>query len=232
MAALKPARAEKTDQVWSTLQAGIGATVNLILEGSQRQFKLTLLGLSAGQGLIISAPLQTFRPVEKQLVTVRLIAGNFFCTFSCQLLQVQQSPYPHWHLSYPDHLLRQRIRQFERVPVNLAVVLDHQDELAGMRLGLPRRVHCRDLSLQGACLEASEPIGQSGDLFFITFRFRIQTLDQLVLVPAQLRRQHLESAGVVLHHMGYQPLEEEVQLLMNAFFYQQYLYELGYLGYD
>ena len=86
--------------------------------------------------------------------------------------------------------------------------------------------------MKGASIEASDRIAPIGESLFLTFRFRVQSMDQIVLLPATLKNIEELEPGVVLHGVEFDALEEDTELLLAAFYYQQYLIELGYLGHD
>lgn len=213
------------------LHPACGEAIAVQLHAPRKRFSLKLLGYKENGAVMVTAPSSAGLPLalEGTPVVARLMAGNFFCTFTSRIIKVHQQPFAHWHLAYPDVVEYQRVRKHDRIPVNLSVSVDHQDDLKSVQAGLPRILHCHDIGLGGLAVEASSPLGQVGEHFFITLRFQLDTLDQVVLLPAELRNCEETELGVFSHGMAFTELEEDSQLLLMAFVYQQYLTELGYL---
>lgn len=213
------------------LNPDMGEEVTLQFLSPKKTLKVKLIGYSSNQSIIVSADKSTGPGLglEGSRVVGSLMAGNRQCRFQSKLIKVLSSPFPHWHLTYPEQVETRILRQHERIPVDLTVSVDHQDEDKGLQLGLPRIVMARDISQGGIRLESPTRLGQVGDQLFLTLRFKVNKLDQVMLLPAELISLD-ERKGEVLHGFQFAELEEELQLLLSAFFYQQYLIELGYLG--
>lgn len=228
---IKKLSARQNEKSLKALMPAVGETVSVQFQVPRKRFVLKLLGIKENGSVIVSAPKGSVNTLnlEGARLTATLMAGNRRCAFVSRLLKANPSPYPHWHLAYPDTVEYHRVRSHPRIPVNLAISIDHQDEVQAARLGMPRILHTQDISLNGISVEASSALGQIDDKYFLTLRFRINSMDQVILLPAVLRTIESIEPGVMLHGLEFEPLEEETQLLITAFVYQQYLFELGYL---
>ncbi|WP_372737587.1 flagellar brake protein [Neptunomonas sp.] len=228
---IKKLSARQNEKSLKALMPAVGETVSIQFQVPRKRFTLKLLGFKENGSVILSAPKGSVNTLnlEGARLTATLMAGNRRCAFVSRLLKANPSPYPHWHLAYPDTVEYHRVRTHPRIPVNLAVSMDHQDEVQAAKLGMPRILHTQDISLNGISVDASSALGQVGDKYFLTLRFQINTLDQVILLPAVLRTIENVEPGVMLHGLEFESLEEETQLLITAFVYQQYLSELGYL---
>ncbi|WP_293267563.1 PilZ domain-containing protein [Neptunomonas sp.] len=213
------------------LMPAVGEVVSIQFQSPRKKFSLKLLGYRENGGVIVSAPSGSVNTLnlEGARLTATFMAGSRRCVFVSRLLKAQPFPYPHWHLAYPDTVEYQQIRKHKRIPVNLAVSIDHQNEMVSVKLGMPRILHSQDVSLDGICLDAPCALGQVNDKYFITLRFQVGGFDQVILLPTVLRSIHNIEPGVVLHGMEFDDLEEDTQVLVTAFVYQQFLTELGYL---
>lgn len=221
----------QNEKTLKELMPAVGETVSIQFQLPRKRFTLKLLGFKEHGGIIVSAPRGSVNTLslEGARLTATLMAGNRRCAFVSRLLKAHSSPYPHWHLAYPDTVEYQRVRQHSRIPVNLAVSIDHQNEVQGAKLGMPRILHTQDISTHGISVEASSVLGQVGDKYFLTLRFQVSGMDQVLLLPAILRSIDNTEPGIALHCLEFESLEEETRLLVTAFVYQQYLFELGYL---
>lgn len=226
-----PAVSGANDRSLNQLNPDIGVDVNLQFFSPKKQFRVNLVGFVENQSVIVTADksVRSGLGLEGSLVSCSLMAGNRLCTFKSKLIKALTSPFPHWHLEYPQQVETKRLREHERIPVDLTVSVDHQNEDSALKLGLPRIVITKDISLGGIRLESAVRLGQVGDHLFLTLRFKVNGLDQVMLLPAELVSVE-EQKGEILHSLSFDELEEEMSLLLSAFIYQQYLIELGYLG--
>ncbi|RVU30619.1 flagellar brake protein [Neptunomonas marina] len=215
----------------SELSPEIGQNVTVQFIQSKKRFSLNFIGFKAEKSVIISAPRGQVNTLalEGAQVNVSMQAGNYHCRFTSRLVKAHHAPFPHWHLSFPTQVETSRLRQYDRIPVRMAVSVDHEDEMKSSQLGLPRVLLCRDIGLGGVSIESPERLGQVGDRFYLTLRFRVHRLDQVVLLSAVLRSVQQSVGGVVMQGFEFESMEEDSQLLVSAFVYQQYLTELGYL---
>ncbi|WP_028470198.1 flagellar brake protein [Neptunomonas japonica] len=214
------------------LMPAIGETVSIQFQSPRKRFALKLLGFKENGSVIVSAPQGSVNTLnlEGARLTATLMAGNRRCAFVSRLLKANPSPYPHWHLGYPDTVEYHQVRKHQRIPVNLAISIDHQDEAKSVKFGMPRVLHSQDMSAHGIAVDAPSALGQVNDKYFLTLRFQVGGLDQVILLPTILRSIQNIEAGVVLHGMEFDDLEEDTHLLVTAFVYQQFLAELGYLN--
>ncbi|MFC6668870.1 flagellar brake protein [Marinobacterium aestuariivivens] len=170
------------------------------------RFASELIGYRRGASVLISAPRAgalAGRIVEGAQVTVRLMAGNRIGAFSTRLSHITTTPYGCWHLEYPATVEVRRIRASARVPVRLQVAVDSQDDDSPLHGTPPCPGLCTDISLQGACIETSRPVGQPGDPLFLTLRMAVAGIDQVLLVPAIVRNLGSEQvAGTRIFRQG------------------------------
>lgn len=195
------------------------------------RFVSELIGYKVDSSVLISAPRAGALAASVNVgsaVTVRLLAGNRICAFSSRLLRVQAQPFAYWHLEYPRDVEVRLIRSCTRVPVRLKIALDTQDEGPAAQSGLPCAALCTDISLQGACVETLNPIGEPGDRLFVTLRLQLAGIDQVLLIPAQIKNQQVLASGF-RSGLEFLELEEDSRVMLTGFVYQQMLLETGYI---
>lgn len=209
-----------------------GATVNVQLLPGKKQLSCRLIGYLPGVGLVVTAPkgVSTLG-IEGAPVALKVLSGNHLCVGNSRLLKVHASPYPHWHLAYPDALSCQPVRRHARIPLDMRVALEMQDADKNPDWDLPRVVPSRYISLEDIWLDASSPLAPVGELLLLTLRFKVNGLEQLLLISGELEHIEEEEPGLFLHKVRLEQQEEESHLLLSAFVYQCYLIELGYLDY-
>ncbi len=195
------------------------------------RFVSELIGYRVDGSVLIAAPRAGSLEASVNLgasVTVRLMAGNRICAFSSRLLRIQAHPFGYWHLEYPGEVEVRRIRSCTRVPVRLKIALDTEDDAAAAQPDLPCSALCIDISLQGACFETLGWVGQPGDRLFVTLRIALAGIDQVLLVPAQIRNQQALATGF-RYGVEFCDLEEDSRVMLAGFVYQQLLLETGHI---
>lgn len=185
-----------------------------------------LLGLTAKSQRLQSLPAGT-------LVTVRFIAANKACAFSSRIQKSQQSPYPLLFIDYPESVEAVQIRKTPRVRARILVSLD-EGEPNSLGGGWPKRGLCSDISLHGARLEATDLLGDVGQGLLMTARMQVGLVDQMLLAPVIIRNvEDYEDPQTgeyrVIHGVEFTELDEESQLVLSGFVYQQMLKEQGAL---
>jgi c-di-GMP-binding flagellar brake protein YcgR len=214
------------------LNPRIGEKVQIETRTPRAKYSVQLLGYKEHGSILVSAPKRAGAINEGARVTVRLMSGNFICAFSARVLKIHTSPYPLWHLEYPKETEVRRIRSYTRVPVNLMVSVDEFEPGSGLHHDWPISAYCKDISLKGACVNASLALGKQGDKLFITTRFKVAGVDQVVLTPAVIRSISSTDEGitkVVSHGLEFLDLDEETHLILAGFVYQQFLVETGHM---
>jgi c-di-GMP-binding flagellar brake protein YcgR len=90
-------------------------------------------------------------------VSVRCLEGRVISGFRSTVIEISNSPYPHFHLAYPRALDRVEVRQSERVSVAIPVIVCNT-------AGASTAAEVRDLSASGALLIASALVGAPGEV--------------------------------------------------------------------
>lgn len=215
----------------SELNPRIGEKVQIETRAPRARYSVQLLGYRENGSMMVSAPKKSSVNAGA-LVTVRLMSGNFICAFSAKVLKIQSSPFAYWHLEYPKKTEIRRIRSHTRVPVNLLVSVDEFEPGKGLRHDWPMNVFCTNISLKGACVDAPVALGKQGDKLFLTTRFTVAGIDQVVLTPALIRNiqpQEGSVSPVVTHGLEFLDIDDDTHLILAGFVYQQFLIETGNL---
>ena len=230
--------ATQTDKPLSELRLQIGEPVRVDIRSPRARFTSKLLGYSENNGIMISAPSLkngvSSLINEGNIAGLRLISGNRICNFSCKILKQYEQPFGYWVLEYPQQIDQKRIRDHSRVLVRLSCSVDDHDEMVE-REGMPASALCVDISMGGVCLQLPRSLGSVGDKFYLTTRLRISDIDQVLLVPVELRNVHstsVESGSVYNHGFKFFDLDEDTRLIIAAFVYQQFLIETGNLDHS
>lgn len=219
----------------SMLKPKVGERIQLQFGAQGGRVNCTLLGYKEGSCLIVGlpadhAPLAKVR--EGDRLTARLISNNHIAAFSGRVLGLHSKPFLYLHLEYPQQLEIRRIRRHSRVPVNLRVSLDAYDESEALAGAWPCNGFCTDISLMGACVETTTPLGRAGDKLYLTLRLQVAGLDQVLLAPVVVRNAaQVETVPMAVHRHGLEffDLDEDSRLILASFVYQQFLVETGHI---
>ena len=214
------------------LKTQVGEKLQLELRSPIGRISSKLLGYKEGVSLMVSASASGRVPLVKegQRLTARMITGNYIAAFSSRVMKIQNTPFTYWHLEYPQQLEVRRIRKHTRVPVNLKVSLDEYEEGSSVVGVWPCSGFCTDISLVGACVEVSSPLGNVGDRIFVTMRVSVADIDQVILAPIVIRNVNQvesEPVNVYRHGVEFLELDEDTRLILASFVYQQFLIETG-----
>lgn len=217
------------------LKPQVGEKIQLELRSPTGRISSRLLGFKEGASLMVTAVSTSGRvPMVKegQRLNARMISGNYIAAFSTRILKIQNTPFTYWHLEYPQQLEVRRIRKHTRVPVSLKVSMDEYEE-GSSTVGIwPCSGFCTDISLVGACIEVSSPLGKIGDQLYLTLRVSVAEIDQIILAPIIIRNINqieTDPVNVYRHGVEFLELDEDTRLILASFVYQQFLVETGSL---
>jgi hypothetical protein len=132
-------------------------------------------------------------------------------------------------LEYPREVEAVLVRKAPRVNSRLIVSVDEADP-GHFGSGWPRQALCCDISLHGARIEAGDQLGEVGDGLYITARVKVGEVDQVMMIEGTVRNlEEVEdsfSDGFrMIHGLEFSSMDEETQLILAGFVYQQMLRE-------
>ncbi|MGB0664059.1 MAG: flagellar brake protein [Pontibacterium sp.] len=227
---------------FAQLRPQFGEKIQLEIRGPSKRFSMQLVGYVPHKSVIVHAAsgyasLAKFMTEQRQ-VTARLMTGNFIVAFSTQVLKLDESPLEYLHLRYPEAIEVRRVRQHNRVPVDLLVSVDVEDETAPSDLFWPLSALCTDISLNGLCIESPDPLGKKGDCRYVTVNLSVDNLEYALLLKCRLK--NLEPVAAInghddeperyRHGFEFEPMTDDVKLVVTGFVYQQFLVETGHLS--
>ncbi len=207
------------------LQVGETLQVQFMDDETRGQFYVKVIGFLPERSVIVTAPEkggQAMSVRDGRAVLARSFSGEHARGFTCVVLAAAAQPYPHLHLSYPTKVETMLERQSSRVRSALAVSV----RPAGAEADLPAVI--RDISITGAQLLASGPVGQSGDRVLVRARLPVAKIgDQAVELPA-LVRNAVEEADIRDSLWRYRcgvefdALDAQTTLVLRAYLYERF----------
>lgn len=194
-------------------------------QGQPERFSCRLIGCLPGRSILLSVPklagkLVRFRPGQK--VVARLMVDNGIGIFASSVELQTTDPYPILHISYPDNVSFKGIRGATRVAI------DHQVEVSNTttKTGEVVAASVVDISVTGARLEVSAPLGAIGDELLIIMRVGVASIVRDLQLSAVVRsRVDLEPKNspnsVVAYGVEFMEPDEDARLLLYAYVYVQ-----------
>jgi c-di-GMP-binding flagellar brake protein YcgR len=176
------------------LRLAIGTPLNLqvLAESGSPRLNARVLGMLEGSSIIA----QLLAPGPLQVgdkLSVRCLEGRSISGFRSMVIEICNSPYPHFHLSYPSKLERVEVRQSERVAVAIPVTV-HNTEGASVV------AEVRDLSASGALLIASAAVGKPGERVELALPLASGQMSRTLAMKASVR-----NAGALSQTLGGTP---------------------------
>ncbi|GAB4178681.1 MAG: hypothetical protein Fur0039_22590 [Rhodocyclaceae bacterium] len=183
-----------------------------------RRMRARLIGLYEGRGLILTAPVeggQRGALREGDELNARYIAGRNICAFRATVLKVAAAPYPHIHLSYPEHVEETAVRDAERARVDLPV----QVRPAGQAEHLTGFIS--DLSATGAMIRSPVSLGPEDTEIALEFEVSFGGQPLAIRAGAIVRNERAASApdgsGQFLTGVRFKALEAQQELFLRGF---------------
>lgn len=154
-------------------------------EGSAERFNVRFIGMLAGKSLLVTCPKADDKVIfirEGIGVLARAFSGVYVCGFKARVLKSHLTPYPYLHLSYPASVHAVRVRKSMRAPVDIIVAIYERE---GGEVAVSGRI--ADLSVGGAKVQAPVLFGEVGSQVFITFKVKLDEIEEIVTTPAYVR---------------------------------------------
>jgi c-di-GMP-binding flagellar brake protein YcgR len=194
--------------------------------GQSERYSCRLIGCLPGRSILLSVPKAAGRLVRLkvgQKIIVRLMIDNGIGVFASQVEVQTQEPYPILHIHYPDAVTFKGIRGATRVGVEQPVIATNlsdaeRDSVNGVIV---------DISVTGARIELTAPVGKIGDTIELVGSVLIQEVAREMRIKAIIRSQvdtldDANNTGLnTSYGLEFVEAEEENRLIMYAFVYSQ-----------
>lgn len=209
------------------LKVGDVIQVQLSTEQGDARSMARVIGYLPGVSLLIGMPRSngnTLRVREGQLLTLRLLTGNTVYGFESSVLRVCNLPFPYLHVVYPKEFASAVVRKAQRASTNIIASVDNPDQAGDAKEPVP--VVISDLSVAGASLLASQPVGEVGNAIMIRTKLVVGGIERYLSLAAMIRgiRPHDEQGGERARYRNgveFQMLEPDDQLVLHGYVYEQ-----------
>ena len=204
------------------LQLAVGAVLNLQLLSEKRgpRVQARVLGYLEGKSILAARPGACLLPTDLRLgdeVAVRYLVGRSVYGFKSRIIRVSTSPYPYFHLHYPEQVEKMEVRQSERVQVSVAARVQASAGEVESEL--------RDLSASGAMVSAHRKLGQVGDAVRVSFELTFGDVTRNISTGAVIRSvtpmPEGEAEATFRYGMQFQGLDENDRIFLRGFVFEQ-----------
>ena len=189
-----------------------------ISRGRGIRFTARVLGVCAGRSIIAHTPGAIYVDLlEGDEVAVRYFQGRTAFGFKTTVLRRCTSPYPYFHLAYPDSLQDVEVRESERISCLIPAMVKTS---AGAQV----EVQVRDLSCTGALLVSTDSLGVTGDTVQLSVELSLGPIRRRLQLSATIRNaQTLQGEQGAQHRFGmrFEALPEADQIVLLAVVYEQ-----------
>ncbi len=162
------------------LQVGVRLQIMPKRTNSPTVLYTSLIGFVKDEYLLLQIPQHEGKAVEiaeGSEVALRVFSGVSVFTFEAQLQATVQAPKPYLILSFPDNIQKVGLRKAVRVKANIPVrIVDGTDRT------LVKEATLSDISLSGALVSTSSPLGGAGETIHIEFSIAVQSQNADVVI--------------------------------------------------
>lgn len=201
--------------------------ITLATDAQEIRHSVKLLGYFPNKTLMITAPVVNHSVLllrEGQSLRVRAFSGTAAYTFNCDIIKVCNSPFAYLHLSYPKIIQKVPIRSSARIGFNIIGVANnvtHGDNTTNHPISIT------DISVTGAAITASTPIGKKDDTLRIAFRAQIRDLTVHPTLKCIIRSLAStdDASSPIKYGLQFMDLETQDVLILQSLVYQKILDE-------
>jgi hypothetical protein len=148
------------DIAFADVHLQVGEVLNMQAQGvaDEVTYQVRFIGALEGHSLITTLPMAGGKGIwipPGSTFVFRTLWGIYALAFTCRALRAHSRPYPYVHFSYPESVRSRQIRVTPRHATRLPVEAIRGDGTRTLAI-------LRDISLHGAHLELTAPLGVIG----------------------------------------------------------------------
>ena len=184
------------------LRAGMALQTRRLVEGASKK-ESQFFGAIESKGVMVGplGPDGVKTELEEgEVCVVRGFTGQYEFSFLSKVLQTFESPFAYALLAYPAQVDARRVRQSMRTKTSWPTRVK-LPAAPGIAHGETCNVTLLDLSLQGAMIEASSPLGTIGDVIGVHMNVRVDEAPAILNVAARICHSNKSNGGTA-HFIG------------------------------
>lgn len=223
----EPSESDKTKAnrlLFEQMQLKIGQKMQLTLvsqsvfskEAGNKSFPAILIGYVHDLTFMVSIPLAGFKSepfLEGDQVQIRLFNNQSAYSFTVFIDKIIRLPFKYLHLSFPQNISAQHIRKSRRIRCHYPGSIENKDIA----------LIITDLSINGAGIEASIPIGSLGSEVVLRFSIDLFGEETPLAVRSIIRsakQVNKNDKKVILTGIEFIDLEKKQMTTLHHFIYQ------------
>jgi c-di-GMP-binding flagellar brake protein YcgR len=209
-----------------TLPVGILLNLQILGDRSGHRIQAKVLGYKPGESLIAEVPGARLLPIDLRLgdeLAARCLVGRRIIGFMCTVLRVCTSPYPYFHLTFPQRVEQTEVRQSERaaiaIPTRVSTLSEEKID-----------AEIRDISASGAMLSVKQPVGEIGQKIRVAFDLKFAQISRSLEFAAIIRNVNMvQGQNPPQYRVGiqFQDIAEQDGLFVVGFVYEHLWIEHG-----
>lgn len=152
---------------------------------------------------------------EGEICVVRGFTGLYEFSFLSKVLQTFEKPFAYALLAYPAQVDARRVRQSLRTKTSWPTQVKLPPS-AGIAVSEPWDVTLLDLSLQGAMIEASSPLGAIGDVISLQMNVQVDEAPAILNVASRICHNNKSGSGATYFiGLAFKELTQQDRLLLH-----------------
>ena len=195
---------------FSALKLRAGTRLHMLDMESESGCEVEFAAALHGKGIFVSLPDVPAGSSGLQIgacYRVRGFNGTSEFTFPTQVLKVEEKPFFHAHMTYPDSVGLKVVREESRVQVSVPILVMP----AGQGRGIPCTM--RDLNINGALAESVVPLGLVGDAVSIEISTHFEGQVASMKIPALIRH-YQDAVGAFKYGLEFGEIAKNDKLIL------------------
>ncbi|MEN6584553.1 MAG: flagellar brake protein [Sulfuricella sp.] len=164
------------EDIFEELQLHVGDRMQVEVPSRRHDMKFftTLVGYVKGLSVLLRTPIVDSLPLpmrDGEKLIVRGFSGKETFSFETTIERICREPFYYLHLTYPEVISTTKIRNAERVRVNLPV------KVIPTGASIAKHATISNISTAGILIDAEEELGEKDQEINVSFHFTIQPND-------------------------------------------------------
>jgi hypothetical protein len=200
-----------------------GASMKLMFAGAantQSSVQAKYIGVQVSRSIVAAVP-PAARGTELKVgarVAVSMVSATAIATFTTVIEAVNNVPFAHVFLAYPDAISVRKVRSAARVNVGVSAEVTNLSAHDHLEV---HHAQILDMSINGLKLASKEILGQIGEELAVQVQLSFDNIERNIMLNGNIRSQSLSTeVGNPFPHLcgvEFASLDEDKRVLLYAF---------------
>lgn len=207
----------------------IGCPIQLqLLDDKKKTYTVQLIGLTANQGLIISAPKSAGSELsmilrDDQPLNISIHSFKYVITFRSKIVEKRLTPFPHIHISVPVNIETSAKPHDAMISLQQSVTIINDDAKTSVS-----HAELTAISYREAMLVHADHLGKKGQRITATMSFSFAGKNNVIVLEGLITEVVLDP----VHQRNtstitYNEMDQEDKILLYAFIYELMLIDMN-----